>query len=216
MSGVSYRYIAVEGPIGVGKTSFVVALARRLGAQSVLEDTDNPFLMDFYGDKTGAAFQAQLFFLLTRYRQLLELRQRSLFQPITIADYLFAKDRMFAHLNLDDGELLIYERLYEILEPQIPRPELVIYLQASTDVLMKRIRRRRREVEVDISPEYVEGVNEAYRYYFHHYRSSPLLVLKTSRIDFVKNPKDLDELVRQIEKMEGGTRYFVPPSSEGG
>lgn len=210
---MKFRYVAVEGPIGVGKTSFVDALARRLGAERVLEDTSNPFLDDFYRDRPGASFQAQLFFLLTRYRQQQDLRQRSLFRPVTVADYLFTKDRLFAHLNLSDGELLIYEKVYEILAPQIPSPELVIYLQASTEVLLRRIKLRRRDIEVDIEPEYVEQVNEAYRYFFHHYRASPLLVIDTSDIDFVKNPKDLDELLRQLDRMEGGTQYFVPPSS---
>jgi len=213
MTDVRFRHVAVEGPIGVGKTSFVDALSRRLGAESVLEDATNPFLADFYGDQAGSAFQVQLYFLLTRYRQQLELRQRSLFNPVSVADYMFEKDRLFAHLNLSDNELLIYEKVYEILVPAVPRPDLVIYLQASTDVLMQRIRLRRRDVELDIAPEYVEQVNEAYRHYFHNYRASSLLVLNTNDIDFVKNPRDLDELVAQIERMEGGTQYFVPPSS---
>lgn len=214
MSGArTHRYLAVEGPIGVGKTSFVDALARRMGAERVLEDTDNPFLSAFYRDRPGAAFQAQLYFLLTRHKQLLSLRQGSLFRPTVLADYVFAKDRIFAHLNLNDDELLIYERVYDILQAQLPQPDLVIYLQASTEVLLERIALRRRQVEVDISPDYVDQVNEAYRYFFYHYRATPLLVISTTDIDFVKRPKDLEELVKEIDRMEGGTRYFVPPSS---
>lgn len=216
MSSLRFRYVAVEGPIGVGKTSFVDAFARRINAERMLEDTDNPFLNDFYRDRPGAAFQAQLFFLLIRHKQQLGLRQGSLFRPVVVSDYVFSKDRIFANLNLTDDELLIYDRVYEVLEPQTPKPELVIYLQASTEVLLHRISLRRREIEMDISPDYVEQVNEAYRYFFYHYRQSPLLVIDTTEIDFVKKPKDLDELVRQIDKMESGTQYFIPPSSRDG
>ena len=208
------RLIAVEGPIGVGKTSLADALARTLDAELVLEDTHNPFLADFYRDSPGAAFQAQLVFLLGRYQQQKTLRQQSLFRAATVADYIFSKDRIFAHLNLNDDELHIYERIYAILEPEVPRPDLVIYLQATTDVLLRRIGMRRREVEGAIAPEYVHQVNEAYSYFFYHYRATPLLVINTSEIDFVKRPGDLEELIGQIRKMEGGTRFFVPPSSE--
>ena len=216
MSALAGKFLAIEGPIGVGKTSLVDSLARRLDAEKVLEDTANPFLNPFYADKPGAAFQAQLFFLLTRYQQQLRLRQRSLFRPLTVSDYLFTKDRIFAHLNLSDDELLLYEKIYEVLEPQLAKPDVVIYLQASTEVLLRRIRMRRRDYEADISPEYVNQVNEAYNYFFYHYRATPLLVINTSEIDFVKRPADLDELIRQIQKVEGGTRFFVPPASEEG
>jgi deoxyadenosine/deoxycytidine kinase len=207
------RHIAVDGPIGVGKTSLATALARRLDGDLILEDDNNPFLAPFYDDRPGAAFQAQLFFLLTRHGQLLELRQRSLFRPLAVTDYLFAKDRIFAHINLSDDELLIYERLYRILEPDLPRPDLVIYLQASSEVLLQRIRTRRRDFERRIDPDYVNQVNEAYSYFFYHYRASPLLVINTNDIDFVKRPGDLEELIQQIELSEGGTRFFAPPSS---
>src|SRR5262249_6834259 len=154
--------------------------------------------------------QAQLFFLLTRYRQQLALKQRSLFRPVTVSDYIFAKDRIFAHLNLTDDELLLYEKIYEVLEPQVVKPDLVIFLQASTEVLLRRPRLRRRDYEVEISSEYVIQVNEAYSYFFYHYRTTPLLVMNTTEIDFVKRPADLEELVRQIQRMEAGTRFFVP------
>jgi deoxyguanosine kinase len=144
---MKFRSIAVEGPIGVGKTSFVELLARKTEAQKVLEKIDNPFLRDFYQDKQGSAFQAQLFFLLSRYRQLMELGQRDLFHQVALCDYIFPKDKIFAYLNLDDSELLIYDKLYAMLEPQVPKPDLVIFLQAETARLVERIKRRRRDYE---------------------------------------------------------------------
>ena len=156
-----FRSIAVEGPIGVGKTSFVELLVRKFEAHKVLERIDNPFLRDFYQDKTGAAFQAQLFFLLSRYRQLMELSQRTLFSQVTICDYIFPKDKIFAYLNLDDSELLIYDKLYAMLEPQAPKPDLVIFLQADTPRLTERIKRRKRDYESEISEAYVAEVAKA-------------------------------------------------------
>jgi deoxyguanosine kinase len=210
---MKFRSIAVEGPIGVGKTSFVELLARKFEAHRVLEQIDNPFLDAFYADKAGAAFQAQLFFLLSRYRQLQELSQRDLFSQITLLDYIFPKDKIFAYLNLDDSELLIYDKLYAMLEPQTPRPDLVIYLQAETDRLVERIQRRRREYEAEISETYVNEVNKAYNYYFFHYTATPLLVIDTTAIDFVHHEGHLDELVDQIRKMERGVQYYRPLGS---
>ena len=209
-----FRYIAVEGPIGVGKTSLTGLLAERLGAQQVLEEVDNPFLREFYHDRDGAALQAQLYFLVARYRQQQELKQASLFKPITVSDYLFDKDKIFAYLNLTDSELKLYEKFYAILSEGLPQPDLVIYLQATTDVLVKRIARRRRDFEQEIARRYLEAVNEAYNYFFYHYARTPLLVVNTTEIDFVKRGQDLDELVKQVERMEGGTRHFVPAPSE--
>jgi deoxyadenosine/deoxycytidine kinase len=207
---MKFRFIAVEGPIGVGKTSLVDLLAARFDAVKILERTENPFLEEFYRDRPGAAFQAQLFFLLNRYQQQKELSQGNLFNQITLSDYVFAKDKIFAYLNLDDSELMIYEKLYALLEPNIPRPDLVIYLQASDRVLMERIRRRSRDYELGISEKYIAELNRAYNYFFFHYASTPLLVIDTSDIDFVQRIDDLNELVSQIEQMEKGVQYYIP------
>lgn len=210
---MKFRSIAVEGPIGVGKTSFVELLVKKFEANRVLEQVDNPFLRDFYHDKPGTAFQAQLFFLLSRYRQLLDLKQRDLFRQVTICDYIFPKDKIFAYLNLDDSELMIYDKLYALLEPQVPKPDLVIFLQADTARLMERIRRRKRDYESEISEAYVNEVNKAYNYFFFNYTATPLLVINTSEIDFVHQENDLDELVSQIRKMERGVQYYRPLGS---
>jgi len=210
---MKFRSIAVEGPIGVGKTSFVDRLARKFDAFQVLEDIENPFLKPFYEDKQGAAFQAQLFFLLSRYRQLQELTQRDLFHQITLLDYIFPKDKIFAYLNLDDSELLIYDKLYALLEKQVPKPDLVIFLQAETKTLVERIRGRNRNYEREISEVYINEVNKAYNYFFFHYNETPLLVIDTTAIDFVRHEKHLDELVEQIRKMEHGVQYYRPLGS---
>ena len=210
---MKFRSIAVEGPIGVGKTSFVELLAKKFDAYRVLEKVDNPFLQSFYQDKQGAAFQAQLFFLLSRYRQLQELSQRDLFHQVTLCDYIFPKDKIFAYLNLDDSELLIYDKLYAMLEPQVPQPDLLIFLQAETRTLVERIKRRRREYEQEISETYVNEVNKAYNYYFFHYVQTPLLVIDTTSIDFVHQSEHLDELEQQIRKMDRGVQYYRPLGS---
>jgi len=204
--------IAVEGPIGVGKSTLVEGLASRFNAVKVLEKIDNPFLRAFYEEKQGAAFQAQLFFLLNRFVQQRDLSQTDLFQQTTLCDYLFAKDKIFAYLTLDDSELLIYERLYALLSAEIPRPDLVIYLQASTEVLLERIRKRRRDFEAEIAPKYIEDLNQAYNYFFYHYRETPLLVINTTDIDFVENESDLDDLAAQIKTMGKGVQYYMPMS----
>ena len=209
-----FKFIAVEGPIGVGKSSLVDLLATRFDAQTIKEDVDNPFLGDFYQDRPGASFQCQLFFLLSRYRQQLELSQGDLFDQVTLCDYVFAKDKIFAYLNLSDEELMIYEKLFPVLEEKVPKPDLVIYLQASTDVLLERIRRRSRDLERDIAENYLAEVNRAYNYFFFHYDATPLLVINTSEIDFVHREDDLEELIKQIEGMERGTRYFAPLGSK--
>lgn len=210
---LKFKYIAVDGPIGVGKTSLAELLVEKFDAQKIIESVENPFLNDFYNNKKGSAFQVQLFFLLNRYQQQLELSQRHLFQKLILCDYLFAKDKIFAYLNLDDSELLIYEKLYAMLEANIPKPDLVIYLQASTDVLYDRIKGRKRENERSISEAYINEVNKAYNYYFFHYDASPLLVINTSDIDFVHRPKDLDDLVVRIKDMGKGVQYYVPLGS---
>jgi deoxyguanosine kinase len=207
---MNFRFVAVEGPIGVGKSSLVELLASRFGAVKMLERIENPFLREFYKDKPGAAFQTQLFFLLNRCMQQQELAQTDLFHQVTICDYLFAKDKIFAYLNLDDSELMLYERLYTVLSERVPQPDLVIYLQASTEVLLERIHRRRRDYESEIAEKYVNELNQAYNYFFYHYTASPLLVINTSEIDFVHREGDLDDLVDQIENMTRGVQYYTP------
>jgi deoxyadenosine/deoxycytidine kinase len=209
---LAFRHIAIEGPIGAGKTALAERLAARLDAAVVREETDNPFLADFYADRQGAALQAQLFFLLNRHRQQTSLRQRNLFDQVTICDYLFDKDKIFAYINLDDNELFIYQRLYDLLAADVPPPDLVLYLQTPTDVLLRRLKARRNpDVE---SPEpdeaYLRELNEAYHHFFFHYNSTPLLVVETSEFDSEASDEALDDLIRQIRSMGSGTRYYVP------
>jgi len=210
---LQFRHIALEGPIGVGKTAMAERLGPRLEARVVREDADNPFLADFYGDRPGAALQAQLFYLLNRHRQQVALRQTDLFTHVTICDYLFDKDKIFAYLNLDDNELFIYQRLYELLARDIPPPDLVVYLQAPTDVILRRVRGRRSDAEaVALQPddEYLRELNEAYHHYFFHYNATPLLVVETSQFDSEASEEALDDLIKQIRAMGPGTRYYVP------
>ncbi len=207
------RYIVTEGPLGVGKTSLTTLLSEELGARLVLERAeDNPFLADFYKDSARYRFQTQMFFLLNRYSQQEEMVQPDLFTRITISDYLFAKDRIFAYLNLNDHELSLYEQIYKLLEPKIVRPDLVIFLQADTDTLLKRIRQRGRPFEKDMNLDYLAAVNEAYNQFFFRYSETPLLVINTSDIDFVQRREDLDDLLKQIVNMKQGTQYYVPKS----
>jgi deoxyguanosine kinase len=210
---MDFHYIAVEGPIGVGKTSFVELLASHLSASKLLEDVNNPFLKDFYRDVAGSPFQTQLFFLLTRYQQQQKLQQADLFQQSIVCDYIFQKDKIFAYLNLSDSELIIYEKLYSLLEPTVPKPDLVIYLQASLDVLMQRIKKRNVEYEKSITRDYLKELMQAYNYFFFHYKLSSLLVINTSDIDFVENPKDMQDLIEMIRTMGKGTKYYVPQGS---
>jgi len=208
-----FQYIAIDGPIGVGKSSLAERLAARLDATAVLEDTDNPFLSDFYAGRSGAALQAQLFYLLNRHRQLLGLQQANLFSQTTICDYLFDKDKIFAYLNLDDNELFIYQRLYDLLAKDVPSPDLVIYLQAPTDILVRRLRDRAKDPAretFDPDPDYIRELNEAYQHFFFHYSASPLLVVETSQLDLHASDEAVDDLIRQVRGMNRGTRYYVP------
>jgi deoxyadenosine/deoxycytidine kinase len=210
---MSFQYIAIEGPVGVGKTALAERLAARLDATAVLEETENPFLANFYGGRPGAALQAQLFFLLNRHRQQIALRQGDLFAQATVTDYLFDRDKIFAYLNLDDNELFIYQRLYDLLAKDVPTPDLVIYLQAPTDTLARRIRSRVEDVDgppPDPGSDYLRELNEAYQHFFFHYTDTPLLVVETSHVDLAGSDAALDDLVRQVQSMTRGTRYYVP------
>jgi deoxyguanosine kinase len=204
-------YIAIEGVIGAGKTSLTKLLAERMNANLVLEASEeNPYLEDFYRDPQRFSFQLQLFFLISRYRQLLNIPQRDLFHSHLIADYLFAKDKIFAHLNLERRDLILYEKVSALMEKEIPKPDLAIYLQSSTERLIEHIRQRNRKYERNISPDYIRQINEAYNTYFFHYKETPLLVVNTSEIDFVRNTGDLEDLIRQIENPPVGVKYYVP------
>ena len=210
---LQFRYIAVEGAIGAGKTTLAERIGTRLDATVVLEETENPFLADFYADRPGAALQAQLFYLLSRHRQQMTLRQADLFSQATVSDYLFDRDKIFAYLNLDDNELFIYQRLYELLARDVPTPDLAIYLQTPTDVLLRRVHSRRLDPEaVALQPDddYLRELNEAYHHFFFHYNATPLLVVETSQFDSDASDEALDDLIKQIRAMGPGTRYYVP------
>jgi deoxyguanosine kinase len=210
----SFRYIAVEGPIGVGKSSLAKMLSVHFKARCILESPEeNPFLHKFYRDRKKYAFQTQVFFLLNRYQQQREIRQIDLFNQVTITDYLFAKDRIFAYLNLDENELALYQRIYSLLDGRISTPDLVIFLQAKPETLFARIRARDVEYEREIDIEYLRALSQAYNTFFFHYEESPLLVIDTSEIDFVNKEEDLQNLIREIRSMRRGTWYYKPLGS---
>jgi len=210
-----FRYIVIEGPIGVGKTSLTKLLAKEFNARCFLEKAEeNPFLSQFYQDRKKYAFQTQIFFLLNRFRQQKEIAQPNLFNQITLCDYLFARDRIFAILNLDENEMGLYEQIFQLVSGRIPSPDLVIFLQARPEILLHRIRSRNIPYEKEIDLDYLRTVTEAYNYYFFHYDQSPLLVVNTSEIDFVNRKEDLDQLIREIKQMKKGTWYFIPLRSK--
>jgi deoxyadenosine/deoxycytidine kinase len=210
----SPRYIAVEGPIGVGKTSLVDLLSERLGARKLLEVAeDNPFLPNFYKDPRRYAFQTQLWFLLNRFRQQQDLLQFDLFRQTLVADYLFAKDKIFAYLTLEDYELALYEWVHALLQVRVPTPDLVIFLQASTEALLERIAIRGKAYEREIDRKYLQDLNEAYTHFFFHYTASPLLVVNTSDIDFVNRREDFEDLIKKISETRAGMHYYVPLGS---
>jgi deoxyadenosine/deoxycytidine kinase len=212
---LDFRYIAIDGPTGAGKSALAERLASRLDASLVREDPDNPFLADFYADRPGSALQAQLFYLLNRHRQLVDRRQADLFSQVAVCDYIFEKDRIYAYLNLDDNELFIYQRLFDLLAQDVPTPDLVIYLQTPTEVLLKRLQTREREPEPErpspVPDEgYLRELNEAYHHFFFHYTATSLLVVEGSQFRPQENDEALDDLVKQIKTMGRGTRYYVP------
>ena len=204
-------YIAIEGPIGVGKTSLVKLLAEKLEARTILEQfEENPFLTDFYDDPERFAFQTQLFFLLQRYQQQQELRQVDIFHNLLITDYMFVKDRLFASLNLNEKELSLYETVANLLERNVINPDLVIYLQADTDTLMKNIVKRKRSFEKNMSRDYIDALNQVYNEYFFRYQDTPLLIINSNNIDFVNNKKDLEEIINVVRQPITGTKFFNP------
>ena len=203
------RHIVIEGPIRVGKSTLAKVLAEQLHARRIFDADDNPFLTDFYDEKPGSAFRAQMYFLYERYRRLLDTRPETDPAPI-VSDFLFEKDKIFAYLNLDNEELKLYERYFEMLAPSVPAPDLVIYLQAKPEVLRKRVSKKGDPAETQISPEYVEAVANAYEHFFFRYSGANLLVVDTSEIDFVERNQDLQELLRRLRQPVKGTQYFLP------
>ena len=210
-----HRYIVIEGPLGVGKTSLAQMLAEKMNGQTLMEDVEeNPFLVNFYQDPQKYGFQTQIFFLLRRYKQAQAIGQMDLFNRVVISDYLFDKDRIFAQVNLDDNEFWLYEQLFQILRKRLTPPDLVLFLQANTDVLMERIKKRNRKYERSINFKYLEKVNRAFNDFFFHYSDCPLLVVNASEIDFVHVPEDFENLVDQVKKMKSGIQYYVPISAK--
>ncbi len=205
------QYIAIEGIIGAGKTTLAKMLAEKIGAELLLDDAmNNPFLVDFYKNSKRYAFSAQIFFLLTRYQQQQSLMVRDLFAQNIVADYSFARDRIFASVNLSEREMILYDKILPLLDANIPRPDLTIYLQASIQVLKERIRKRNFGFERGIDDDYLQRLSDAYNYFFFHYEESPLLVVNTDDIDFVENKADFDNLVDILMKPISGKKYYVP------
>lgn len=204
-------YVAIEGTIGVGKTSLANLLSEKLSAKLVLETfEDNPFLSDFYEDPERHAFQTQLWFLLQRYQQQQDLRQVDMFQNLVITDYMFVKDRLFASLNLSEKEMSLYDTVANMMERNVIHPDLVIFLQADTETLMKNIAKRGRNFEKNISEDYIDALNQVYNEYFFRYQDTPLVIINTNNIDFVNNNQDLEEMINYIRQPVAGTKFFNP------
>ncbi|MGH9830769.1 MAG: deoxynucleoside kinase [Blastocatellia bacterium] len=207
------RYFVIEGPIRVGKSTLAKILAERLHARRVFDCEDNPFLGQFYDEQPGAAFRAQMYFLMERHQRLMEIDREQKPGPI-VSDFLFEKDKIFAYINLENEELAVYERYYEMLAASVATPDLVIYLQAKPEVLRQRISKKAARSESNISPEYLETVAQAYEHFFFRYSGSNLLVVDTSDIDFVERNQDLQELLRRLRQPVKGTQYFLPLGPE--
>ena len=210
-SEAAHKFIVVEGPIGVGKTSLARRLCESLSAQGIFEQSQqNPFLERFYRNPRAAALATQLYFLLQRAQQLAALRQADLFAPVRVADYLLEKDRLFARVTLDEAEYTLYEQLYTRLDIQAPQPDLVVYLQAPVDVLLERIARRGVDYEQHIDRQYLERLNQAYARFFHEFEAAPLLIVNAASIDPIANQRDYDELLAAIKRMNRGRLYYNP------
>ena len=209
------RYIAIEGPIGVGKSSLAKLLSQKFDSRLVREEvSNNPFMERFYENPKKYAFQTQLFFLLSRYRQQREMAQGDLFLEGVICDYIMAKDKIFALINLEDDEVMLYESIYKLLVPTLAKPDLVIYLQARSEVLLSRVRKRGVDYERNISMDYLKTLSDAYNEYFFHYNETPLLIVNTSEIDFVESSRDLEHLIREVKSVKRGVQHYIPLGSK--
>ena len=211
--GIQHRYICVEGPIGVGKTTLTHLLAKDLNAQTFLEEfEDNPFLQSFYEDPKSVAFQTQVYFLMARYKQQANLRQPDLFSQRVVSDYLFSKDRIFAYLNLAPEELKLYDKIYDMVCEQILKPDLVIYLSARVETLMERIQQRGRQYEANVDPSYLDELMGLYNNFFNHYTDTPILLVDSTTMNFQEDPKHYDLLMKTVASITEGTHYLDPSS----
>lgn len=216
MNKRSIAYIAIDGPIGVGKTSLARAVAKKLSARLILEAVvENPFLKLFYEDMKGHAFQTQIFFLVSRFKQQQEILQSELFEQTTVTDYIFQKDQVFAQITLSADEYRLYRRVQETLSTHIARPDVAVYLQADIDTLMHRVRSRKIPYENKISRPYLETVSEAYERFFFDYDASPLLVVNTNEVNLAKDEADIDDLIEQLMRLDSGTQYYIPVRRRG-
>lgn len=214
IEGISLNYIAIEGVIGVGKTILATKLSEKLSARLILEEVEaNPFLANFYSDMQTYALSTQLFFLLSRHRQQQQIAQTSLFEEKVVTDYAFIKDRIFAYINLSEHELNLYEKIYEFLAKDVPKPDLIVYLQAPIEILLERIRKRGRSYEQEMDAEYLKALTDAYNRFFLHYDETPLLIVDTAKLNFVKNENDFQELFEEIIITTAGRKFFSPKTA---